>query len=79
LAEEDLVWLVLPCTTTNSVSVLTQMTYNPLYITGTRSYKWTRHIVPELPGSRSVVCNIHRRFTERCYSTLSSSHCTERR
>ena len=61
LAEEDLVWLVLPCTTTDLVSVLTQRTHNPLYVTGTRSWKWTRHIVFELPGSHSVICNSHLR------------------
>jgi len=31
--------------------------------------------VPELLGSRSVICNIYLLSTERCYSTLSSSYC----
>jgi len=44
LAEEDLVWLALPCTTTDLVSVLTQKTHIPTYVTSTRSWKWTGHI-----------------------------------
>jgi len=79
LAEEDLVWLVLPCTATDLVSVLTQRTHNPLYVTGTRSWKWTGHIVFQLPGSCSLICNSHLRSIERCYSTMSSSYCTKRR
>ena len=79
LAEEDLVWLMLFCTTTDMVTVLTQRTHNPLYVTGTRSCKWARYIVPELPGSRSVTCNIHLRSQKDAHSTLSSSDCTKRR
>jgi len=79
LAEEDLVWLALPCTTTDLVTVLTQRTHSPLYVTGTRSCKWTGLIVLELPGSRWATCNFTYISTARCYSKLSSSDCTQRR
>ena len=79
LAEKDLVWLALPCTTTDLATVLTQRTHSPLYVTGTRSCKWTGLIIPELPGSRSAICNFIYVSTARCHSKLSSSDCTQRR
>ena len=48
--------------TTDLVTVLTQRTHSPLYVTGTRSCKWTGLTVPELPGSRSTICYFHLRI-----------------
>ena len=70
LAEEDLVWLALLCTTTDLVTVLTQRTHCPLFVTGTRSCKWTGLTVPELPGSRSTVCYFHLRIHSKMLFTV---------
>ena len=69
LTEEDLVWLALPCTTTHLVSVLTQRIHNPLYVTGTKSCKWTGHStwITNITLSNLQYSST---FTEKCYSTL---------